>query len=59
MGESFSFTVTYNNKARNFEGLFQPYGYSYRISVDIDNATIFFIFPSRFFECSSAYRIYG
>ncbi|MBL7761853.1 MAG: hypothetical protein JNL23_00370 [Chitinophagaceae bacterium] len=42
MDESFSFTVTYNNKARDFEGLFQPYGYSYRISVDIDNATIFY-----------------
>lgn len=42
MEESFTFTVTYNNKTREFEGLFQPYGYSYRICVEIDDATIFY-----------------
>lgn len=42
MDESFSFTVLHNNKTRDFEGLFQPYGYSYRIGVDIDNVTLFY-----------------
>jgi hypothetical protein len=42
MEQSFTFPVTYDNKTREFEGLFQPYGFSYRISVAIDDSTIFY-----------------
>ena len=40
--ESFTFSVLYNNQEKEFDAVLQQYGYSYRITIPVDDTDIIF-----------------